>query len=655
MSTQVSPSDAGRESGSRTKRFFRALRRRLLTEKPRALLPLLAPTALAVALDLVLRARTLFGYAPQGKAIYGSSLLISAAVWTLPLWTAAWLFARVRDAATVRRRIVAQGMLGALFATWIGPLCVFGYGGQVLYFFVMHAYMGRDTVRLGFALRGTVTDWFRAWGSSLVLAGMLFAGLLVTWGLAWIARHASRRISPALPWLPAVTFFAALGCMSADLVDSRFLQAATPDDCFLHGVVHAVVTATTGYGAEKRGFTLRDPTPLPPLTAEHPRRNVIVVLTESVRADALCSAPASECPSRFFDQVIPDRIPLGKLTTVSSGTFTACMVLWTGLPVNADAKTVHRAPIVWEVAHALGYRTAYVTSQNFLFENFGAFVKRAGIDHVRSATDLGGLGQEQLGAPDERATADALEFLRGATADERSFVIVHLSNTHAPYRVDPELEPYTPHASDPLGDTTALRNHYQNSVLLQERTVAAFLGEVKKLPAWDDTVVVFLSDHGEEFRERGGLYHLHSLFDEEVRIPGFVAGGARALRDDERRALATFAGHRTYTHDVHATILDLLGVGAARAKLPFANPIARSLVALPGWTQDPFVPMSTTSAVWEPDDVRFGAMRGEHLLVSAPGQSWACYDIAADPHEDNALPPVRCGQLAFADARALKF
>ena len=72
---------------------------------------------------------------------------------------------------------------------------------------------------------------------------------------------------------------------------------------------------------------------------------------------------------------------------------------------------------------------------------------------------------------------------------------------------------------------------------MQERTVSAMLAELRALPGWDDTVVVFVSDHGEEFREHGGMYHLTSLFDEQVRIPGWVLAGPRALDASQRAAV----------------------------------------------------------------------------------------------------------------------
>lgn len=599
--------------------------RRLFGRDPRALSWFLIPTGLALVVDLFVRAGVMAGWALQGKAIYASSWLVSAAFWTFPLWVTARL----------SRRIAV-----AVYTLWFWPLFSFCYGGQVLYQRVVHAYMGRDTVRLGFAFRGTVADWFKAWGSGLALVAMIVVGLLITLVMRAVVNRVSRRLRGGpVPIIPVATFFVAIGVFAIDMVDSRFLQAALPDVCFLHGVERAVQVAIVG--GTRHGITLRRPAPLPPLESKGTKPNVIVILTESVRADALCSEPPPACRARFLDEVAPDRIALGKLTTPTSGTFGSCVLLWTGLPANTDVKAAHSAPVLWEVARAVGYRTAYVTSQNLQFENFGAFVQNAGIDTLVSGADLGDLRQEQLGAPDERATAKMLATIGAGQGP--FFGILHLSNTHAPYRVDESLQPNEPHSTNPVGDRVAFANHYRNSVLLQERTVSAFIGELKKLPTWDDTIVLFLSDHGEEFRERGGLYHLHSLYDEEVRIPGFAVGGAHVMTEERRSAIGVYANRRTYLTDINATVVDLFGVD--RSKLPFGNPQSRSLIDAAGARSEPVVLMSTTTAVWEQDDAKSGVMQGDRLLVGHAGtrvETWTCFDIYRDAGERNPLPATRC-------------
>ncbi len=616
-------------------------KRALLGERPLVLLWLAAPTALAFALDLTIRAGSIAGFAMQAKLIYGSSLLISAAFWVEPLWLACWL---MRKAS---RR--AQAATVAIFAIWVLPFATCAYAGQALYHRVFHSYVGRDTVRLGVALQGTVRDWFTAWGGPSLFAAMVLVGAVIALALFIVVRRAAPLLGDGVPLLPVLTFCAAGVCFWTDQVDSRFLQAATPDACFVHGATHALRTWIEGRGSVRQGMSLRSPAPLPHLSSAR-RPNVLLVLTESVRADAMCSDPPPSCRAPFLDAVAPDRVPLGKLTSQTPNTFSACMVLWTGLSPDADFHAAHSAPVLWELAQAVGYRTAYVTSQNPNYEDFGTFTRHAGIDVLVTATDLGGVAQEQLGAPDERATAEMLRFVRGVDASTPYFAVLHLSNTHAPYRIDPALTPFSPHATDPLGNAAAFHNHYRNSIALQERTVADFLSAIRALPGWDDTAVLFLSDHGEQFREHGGLYHNHSLFDEELRVPGWIVAGPQVLDPSQRRALFSHGGRRTYMQDVHETVVDLLGLEEERAALPFASLVTgRSLLRDRAAGEGPTVLLATATSVWEPDDARFGATAGERALIGAPG-AWSCFDTARDPHERSPLPGPSCDDLRAAVA-----
>ena len=614
-----------------TRPFGRRLKELFLGDEPRGLLLFVVPTAVAFVLDLVIRAPLMAGWALQGKAIYVSSLAVSAATWALPLWCGAWLWKTKRRTAVV-----------AFFALYVFPLATCAYAGQIIYHRVVHGYVGRDTVRLGFAARGTVRDWFIGWGSLTAALGMVLGGLAMTALLAYLVRRAAPRIGRRPPLLLVLTFPVALFVYWIDMVDSRFLQAATPDVCMVHGLVHAARVGITRKGLVGRGITLRTPAALPPLAPAAHRPNVVLVILESVRADVLCSEPPPTCKARFFDEVAGDRIPLGRLTTPTSGTFGSCMILWTGQPVTATLKEAHTAPVLWEVARAEGYRTAYITSQNLQFENFGAFVENAGIDVMKSAAELGDIRQEQLGAPDERAIAEMLAYIQGVPAGAPYFGVLHLSNTHAPYRTDPALLPFQPESTNPIGDPYPLSNHYRNSVLLEERQVSDFLRTLRTLPSWDDTVVVLVSDHGEQFRERGGLYHLHSLFEEEVRIPGFVLTGPRGLDEAQKKALATYHDRRTFTADVNATIVDLLGAGDVRASFPLANPLARSLLRPYAPTEEPLTLMSTTTAVWDAETVRYGGIWSESLLSGGPGLPWQCFKVRGDPNERTPLGRETC-------------
>src|SRR5580658_1339245 len=172
----------------------------LVGDDARALLFLAAPPLLAIAIDLSLRARTLAGYAPQGKLIYLSSWLISAAFWVWPSWLLASMLAARRRA----KPVIGWGVV--LIGAWLLPLTTLCFAGQPLYYRVFHAYVGRDTVRLGIALRGTVGDWFASWGGPWIIAAMIAVGATVTLAIVFFAAKVSGRVTRTVPLLPIVTF-----------------------------------------------------------------------------------------------------------------------------------------------------------------------------------------------------------------------------------------------------------------------------------------------------------------------------------------------------------------------------------------------------------------------------------------------------------------
>ena len=611
-------------------------------DRPRYILLYVSPTLLAIAMDVVLRPRSILAFEPLQWLNYFGSSMAAAGFWGGPIWIAAYLHGRPAPAA--------KAGLVAFFALFVLPLAVFCFGGQALYFHVFDSYMARDTVRLGIALRGTLGAWLGAWGGSVAL--MVVIGLAITVGVAYASRVAAPHTRRAWPALPLVGFAVCAVCFWVDFVESRSLQAAPPDTCFIHGAIHALRDAVTHKGWVRRGISLRQPDPLPPLSAPAHRPSVLLVITESVRADAFCSEPPPACAARFLDEVASDRIPLGRMTTQSSGTLSSCVMLWTGLGPDADFATMHHAAVLWEVARAMGYFTAYVGSQNLRYEDFGAFLERASIDVLVSAADLGGAGDPHLGAPDENATARMLRTLAdGQSGGKPYFAVLHLSNTHWPYRVDPSLEPFTPHDANPMAKAASVHNHYRNSVLMQERTVSEFLGKLRAMPGWDDTAVLFVSDHGEEFREHGGMYHLSSLFDEQVRTPGWMLSGGSVLTAQQARALAVWHGRRTFTRDVNATILDLLGALDARPGFPFASRLeGRSLLRVPPATPVA-VPLSTQSGVWEPDDPKYGVMQDDVLVVRSATSHWRCFDAITDPTQHRTITGPLCDFLQAIGAR----
>ena len=75
-------------------------------------------------------------------------------------------------------------------------------------------------------------------------------------------------------------------------------------------------------------------------------RNVLFILTESVRADCGCPHPGERCANMpFSDRAAPERQPLRQMRASSTTTAIELAVLWSGLPPYAGREALHRAPV----------------------------------------------------------------------------------------------------------------------------------------------------------------------------------------------------------------------------------------------------------------------------------------------------------------------
>jgi hypothetical protein len=180
--------------------------------------------------------------------------------------------------------------------------------------------------------------------------------------------------------------------------------------------------------------------------------------------------------------------------------------------------------------------------------------------------------------PADRVTAGALEWI-----DEHEgapfFIFVHYFDPHVPYAPPPPYDrlfdpgyngrvgrsfdrdtySYARQALSMEGDPRAeadwnhIRALYDGEIKFTDDAVGRLLEGLEDRGLRENTLIVFLSDHGEEFFDHGGFEHGHTLFDELIKVPlifslpGIIPANARV--DDQVRLL-----------DVLPTILDLIGI-----------------------------------------------------------------------------------------------
>ncbi|TVQ91375.1 MAG: hypothetical protein EA397_09965 [Deltaproteobacteria bacterium] len=67
-----------------------------------------------------------------------------------------------------------------------------------------------------------------------------------------------------------------------------------------------------------------------------------------------------------------------------------------------------------------------------------------------------------------------------------------------------------------------LKRRYAGEVEHLDRQLGAFLDTLRQQGLYDDLVIVLTSDHGEEFHERGGWWHGDSLHREQTQVPLWI-------------------------------------------------------------------------------------------------------------------------------------
>lgn len=176
-------------------------------------------------------------------------------------------------------------------------------------------------------------------------------------------------------------------------------------------------------------------------------------------------------------------------------------------------------------------------------------------------------------------------------------------------------------------DSRHIRDLYDASIAYMDHWVGELLDELSS-DGLGDTVVAFLSDHGEEFYDHGGLAHTGTLYEELVRVPmmlkvpGVPPRRERALvrNFDVGPTLLSLAGLAPLSGDIDA--MDLAGLvrGERAGERP---PVVATFPVIPPKAVHPYRPARRMIR-----DHRY------KLIVDlAHPEKSALYDLRADPRE----------------------
>lgn len=311
------------------------------------------------------------------------------------------------------------------------------------------------------------------------------------------------------------------------------------------------------------GLALAQATPKPATRdAAAPRKlNVVLISADTLRGDMLGVNGNAEVKSPRLDQLAAGGVNFSRAyTNITTTTPSHASMLTSLYPRDHKAydnqsKISQAIVTLPERLKSAGYHTAGFLNMPWLNPDVTGVTQ--GIDelvrgdHVRKA---------------EKTVPWVLDFLdrRAAKASEPFFLFVHLTDNHSPYHApkghdrlyypkdkDPKAgkpgslqkvwhffpkdhrdNPYVKRWIGDIADADYVTGTYKGSVTWLDGWMGRIFDRLEKNGQWDDTLVIFTSDHGESLGEHDLWYCHGGLFEQTTHIPLImhIPGGPKGAK-----------------------------------------------------------------------------------------------------------------------------
>ncbi len=264
------------------------------------------------------------------------------------------------------------------------------------------------------------------------------------------------------------------------------------------------------------------------------RKNIIFIALDTLRGDQIGAGKGDQSLTPNIDRFLKDSVYFRNAYAPTSWTLPSFMSLFTAL-----YEYHHEVGINEPLSLEKPFLVNQISRQFITFGYHGGMVMNSrwgywqGFDYYKYFPFAGSLfprGGQSL-------FQKAVELLE--TSDfPNLFLFLHTYQVHAPYTPPEEFlhqlnkQPkfkklevinYNNPAKTyvPVDDDMkkSFKELYQAEVLAFDAYFGEFIKRLKAMDLYDNTMIVFMSDHGEEFFEHKGWAHSHSLYEELIKVP----------------------------------------------------------------------------------------------------------------------------------------
>jgi arylsulfatase A-like enzyme len=389
-----------------------------------------------------------------------------------------------------------------------------------------------------------------------------------------------------------------------------------------------------------------------PATAILPPPNVLLVVVDTLRVDHLTPyGHTNHDTTPVLQSLVEDEggIAYRGMLGSSSWTKPGVATLFTGLDpkdhgvmrlVGPGSRLRERQTLAAEFSRA-GYSTGCVMSNFLLSKRMGAGFD-FGFDFYDDTT--ANRPDPHRGSTAQEVTDSGLQWLQQREAEQPWMMVLHYFDPHASFEDHPEVDWASPDysgwvvggASTDLlrqkekslseADRQVLGDYYDEEIHAVDAQLGRVVAALKEQGIWEQTVVLFTSDHGEELGERGHIGHTQTLLAELVDLP-CVVRVPEAYRSAWELPESKGGGYAM--RQVYPALLGVAGVPLPEGRSLEAPDVLS--------TQVDFVPIRRDHVE---KYVQKRAVRrdGMHFVVDTRSGEEQMYDLRLDPKMMSPLP-----------------
>jgi choline-sulfatase len=277
------------------------------------------------------------------------------------------------------------------------------------------------------------------------------------------------------------------------------------------------------------------------VAAAKPVKNVLIYLIDTLRADHLKPFNAG---TRVKTPALEELVGMGSAlfssahtqenwTKPSVATLLSSLLPWEHHATTTEAVVPASVDLLPERLQRVGFYTGAFIANGYVSDKFGF---RQGFSSYRNYIREGRYSRAEFLA------ADVVEWLDKRPQDKPFMLYVHAIDPHVPYKPTGQfMSIYDPlpyqGVVDFSGDNELLEKikigkiklnprdkvHlealYDSEISYHDLHFRTMLAALEKRGLADETMIVVVADHGEEFWDHGSVGHGHSVYEELLRIP----------------------------------------------------------------------------------------------------------------------------------------